>query len=267
MLQGEQESASNGFVGTVFEQIGNYSTVNVMLVWVLWGTYAMAHGWGTAQPRKTLPRFADNSHANWHLVTPTWGGPGYEQGMLHILRQFDTPLFHVALLPGQWAMCNRLGPKNLAVNSTDGTLTYGAPLVLHAYGGAKPHLRELRHLKWFVLGRESLYGSACCPPWGRLDENKQECFAVQGIALVHTTTAPFQAHDIAMGPALAARKEWKVYPAEWFTREDPPAGLLKLQSLCVHAGILRHAGTDISLHGATIMAEGGESSPSHRQRK
>ena len=112
-----------------------------------------AHGWGKTQPGKTLPQFA-----NMYLVTPTWGGPGYEQGMLHILRQFDTPLFHVALLPGQWAMCNRLGPKDHAVNHTDGTLTYGAPLVLHAYGGAKPYLRELQHLKWFVLGKEPMYG-------------------------------------------------------------------------------------------------------------
>ena len=118
-------------------------------------------------------------------------------------------------------MCNRLGPKELAVNRTDGTLTYGAPLVLHAYGGAKPHLKELQHLKWFVLGKESLYGSAFCPPWGRLEGLKQECFAVQGSALVHTTTAAFQAHDIGVGPALTARKEWRMYPAEWFTRGSP----------------------------------------------
>ena len=111
-------------------------------------------------------------------------------------------------------MCNRLGPKGQAVNRTDGTLAFGAPLVLHAYGGAKPNLKELKHLKWFVLGKESMYGSAYCPPWGRSEALKQECFALQGSALVHTTTATFQAHERAAGPALKARREWMMYPTE-----------------------------------------------------
>ena len=92
------------------------------------------------------------------------------------------PLFD--LLEGIGSDC--LPVLEVSVSRIDGPLAFGAPLVLHAYGGAKPHLKELKYLKWFVLGKESLYGSTYCPPWGRWETPRQECFALQGSAMAHT---------------------------------------------------------------------------------
>ena len=55
MLQQEADAAKEVFKGTVFGKIRNHSTIDMLLTWVLWGMYAMAYGWGKAQPKKELP--------------------------------------------------------------------------------------------------------------------------------------------------------------------------------------------------------------------
>ena len=74
MLQQEADAATDVFKGTIFETIRNHSTIDMLLVWVLWGMCAMAYGWGKAQPKQERPRTSSNPHAGVYKSTNCWGG-------------------------------------------------------------------------------------------------------------------------------------------------------------------------------------------------
>ena len=109
----------------------------------------MAYGWGKAQPRKDLPNLGRNPHITVFKNTNCWGGAWYEQGMEHILHHFDSPHYHVGLLPGTWAMATKMGAD---------PSRQGAPLILHGYGGNKGNLDVLTEVTQFVAGVETLWG-------------------------------------------------------------------------------------------------------------
>ena len=77
MLGQEAEAAAEIFEGTIFATIRNYSTTDMLLTWVLWCTYAMAYGWGKAQPRKDPPNLGRNPHTSLYKNTNCWGGAWY----------------------------------------------------------------------------------------------------------------------------------------------------------------------------------------------
>ena len=74
VLRDAANAQRDAFGGTMFEHFHNYSTVQILMIWVFWGTYTMPYGWGVAQPGKELPTFDTNPNAALFSVNPTWGG-------------------------------------------------------------------------------------------------------------------------------------------------------------------------------------------------